>query len=56
MAGVIVLDASVLIAYLDGEDRRHSRTEAEDAHARVASFDDRFGDAADARRLVVIRD
>jgi predicted nucleic acid-binding protein len=131
MAGVIVLDASVLIAYLDGEDRNHGRAEtllareidddiaansltlaevfvvparehrldavraalqdldlqerpfptdtavklaelrttsklkmpdccvllaAEDARARVASFDDRLADVAATRRLVVIRD
>lgn len=28
MAGVIVLDASVLIAYLDGDDNHHDRAEA----------------------------
>lgn len=28
MAGVIVFDASVLIAYLDGEDNHHSRAES----------------------------
>jgi predicted nucleic acid-binding protein len=131
MAGVIVLDASVLIAYLDGEDNHHGRAEtllareidddfavnsltlaevlvaparegrldavrkalqdlelqelpfpvdtavmlaalrastnlkmpdccvllaAQDAHARLASFDDRLADAAATGKLVTVRD
>jgi predicted nucleic acid-binding protein len=39
VAGVIVLDASVLIAYLDGEDRHHRRAEA----VLVAAVDDDLG-------------
>jgi predicted nucleic acid-binding protein len=39
MARVIVFDASVLIAYLDGEDAHHGRAEA----LLVAEIDDQFG-------------
>lgn len=45
---MIVLDAGVLIGYLEGRNQHHRR-------ARLASFDDRLADAATARHVVTIR-
>ena len=51
---MIVLDASVLIGYLDARDAHHDRASAlltreiEDDFARLASFDDRIVTAARA--------
>jgi predicted nucleic acid-binding protein len=39
MAGVIVFDASVLVAYLDGDDDHHAAAEA----LLIAALDDDFG-------------
>jgi predicted nucleic acid-binding protein len=39
MAGVIVFDASVLVAYLDGDDDHHAAAEA----LLIAAVDDDFG-------------